>query len=118
MTQTQNDECHGIIHTAAAAAATVGGGLAQVPLADHAVITPIQLAMVISLGKVFNRQISESSATAAIGSAAATTIGRMASQVLLGWIPGVGNVINATTAAAITESMGWIIANQFDEGEL
>jgi hypothetical protein len=39
-------------------------------------------------------------------SAAAATIGRAASQALIGWIPGIGNIINATTAAAITEAIG------------
>lgn len=33
--------------------------------------------------------------------------GRGISQVLVGWIPGYGNAINATTAAAVTEAIGW-----------
>ena len=41
-----------------------------------------------------------------------------ASQVLVGWIPGIGNAINATTAAGITEAMGWLLAKEFDEGLL
>ena len=48
-------------------------------------------------------------------SAAAATIGRTASQVLIGWIPGVGNIINATTAATLTEAIGWIMANEFEK---
>lgn len=39
----------------------------------------------------------------------------MASQVALGWFPGIGNVINATTAAGLTEAMGWIMANEFEK---
>lgn len=49
---------------------------------------------------------------------AAATVGRTASQVLVGWIPGIGNAINATTAAGITEAMGWLLAKEFDEGLL
>lgn len=74
--------------------------------------------MVISLGKVFNKTISESTAKAAIASVAASTIGRTVSQFLVGWIPGVGNAVNATTAAGLTETMGWAIAKEFDEGLL
>lgn len=118
MTSDQKKKCHAIIHTASTAAAGVGAGLAQVPGSDNAVITPIQLTMTISLGRVFGRSLTESTALAAVGSLAGATIGRTASQVLVGWIPGVGNVLNAGTAAAVTESLGWIIAKQFDEGLL
>ena len=69
--------------------------------------------MTIALGKVFSIELSESTATATLASAAAATMGRTASQVLIGWIPGVGNVINACTAATITETIGWLLAEDF-----
>lgn len=115
MTEKQRKECHAIIHTASAAAAGVGAGLAQIPGSDNALLTPIQLTMTISLGKVFDIQLTETTAKAALGSVAASTIGRTVSQVLVGWIPGFGNAINATTAAGLTESMGWMLANDFDK---
>ncbi|MCD7715317.1 MAG: hypothetical protein LUI39_02550 [Lachnospiraceae bacterium] len=115
MTNNEKIKCNAIIHSASAEAAAVGAGLAQVPGSDNLVITPIQLTMTIALGKVFGLNLSESAAKAAVGSKAASTIGRTASQVLLGWVPGVGNVINAGTAAAITESMGWILAKEFEK---
>ena len=37
----------------------------------------------------------------------ATLTGRTASQALVGWLPGYGNAINAATAAAVTEAVGW-----------
>ena len=43
------------------------------------------------------------------------TVGRTVSQILIGWIPGIGNAINATTAAGLTEAIGWKIANEFDD---
>lgn len=116
MTKEQKKKCHAIIHTASTAAAGIGAGLAQVPCSDNALITPIQLTMTISLGKVFGVSLGEAAAKSAIASVAATTVGRAASQVLLGWIPVLGNAINASTAAAITESIGWLIAKEFDEG--
>ena len=116
MTDAQKKQCHAIIHTASVAAAGVGAGFAQVPGSDNALITPIQLTMTISLGKVFGKSLSESSAKAALGSVAASTIGRTVSQVLVGWIPGVGNAINASTAAGITESLGWLLAKEFEDG--
>lgn len=115
MTNREKALCNGIIHSASLAAAAVGGGLAQVPTSDNLIITPIQLSMTISLGKVLGITLDRSTAKATIASAAAATTGRMASQVALGWFPGIGNVINATTAAGLTEAMGWIMANEFEK---
>lgn len=115
MTFEQTIKCNMIIHAASIAAGAVGAGLAQVPCGDNAIITPIQIGMIISLGKVFNRQVSESAAMSSILSITAYTIGRGASQVLIGWIPGAGNLTNAATAASITEAIGWLIAEEFDE---
>lgn len=114
MTSTETGLCNGIIHSASAAAAAVGGGLAQAPGSDNLIIAPIQLTMAISLGKVFGINLDQSAGKAAVASAAAATVGRAASQVLIGWIPGIGNIINAATAATITESIGWILANEFE----
>lgn len=113
MTSEQKKKCHAIIHAASVSAAGVGAGLAQIPFSDNAVIVPIQVAMVVSLGKVFGMSITESAAMSALTTAAASTAGRGLSQILVGWIPGVGNAINASTAAAITEAAGWVIANEF-----
>ena len=87
--------------------------MAQIPLADNAVIAPIQIGMIIKLGNVFGHTITETMAKAIISSAAASFIGRGVSQVLLGWIPGVGNAINTATAAGITEAIGWIAVKEF-----
>lgn len=107
--------CQRIIHSASTAAGTVGAGLAQLPCADSTVIIPIQTAMTIALGRVFDRDIPKSAATATAATALSTTVGRGASQVLVGWIPIMGNVINASTAAAVTEAAGWLIAQEFSK---
>ncbi len=118
MTEQQKGKCHAIIHSASVAAGGVGAGMAQIPGSDNAVITPIQLAMTIKLGSVFDITLTESAATAAIASVAGATVGRAASQFLVGWIPGVGNAINAATAASITEGLGWMLADQFSKGSM
>ena len=112
MTAEQKKKCHAIIHAASVAAGGAGAGMAQIPGSDNAVITPIQLTMTISLGKVFGVTLTESAAKAAIGSLAASTVGRTVTQVLVGWIPGVGNAINATTAAGLTESLSIMLWNR------
>lgn len=115
MTDEQNSSCHKIIHTASVAAAAAGGRMAQLPDSDNAVIMPIQITMIISLGKVFGKSITKSLATSLLASAGASVGGRMISQILVGWVPFVGNAINASTAAGVTEAIGWWIADYFDK---
>ncbi|HQP39712.1 MAG TPA: hypothetical protein PLI95_31225, partial [Polyangiaceae bacterium] len=45
----------------------------------------------------------------------ATHVGRGISQWLVGWVPGWGNAINASTAAALTEAVGWAADAYFGE---
>ena len=106
-------QCDAIIHLASMSSAAVGAGLAQIPCSDTAVITPIQLTMTIALGQVYGLELSESAARASMATAAAATVGRSTSQVIIGWFPGVGNVVNACTAAAITETIGWLLVKDF-----
>ena len=115
MTSSQRKKCETIIHSASVAAAGAAAGLAQIPGADNAAIIPIQVAMIISLGQVFGRELTKNAATALLGTATASTVGRGVSQFLVGWIPGFGNAINAGTAASVTEALGWTIANRFDD---
>ena len=113
MSEHQKNMCNGIIHTASASASLAAAGLAQIPLSDTAVITPIQITMLISLSQVFDLRISEGAAKSLVASFTASYVGRAAAQMLVGWIPGFGNVINSVTAAALTESIGWKAADHF-----
>ena len=102
MTDSEYAKCHAIIHSAAVAAGGVGAGLAQIPFSDNLVIMPIQIAMVGSLGAVFDQTLAEATIKSLISAAAGTVIGRSVSQALLGWLPGIGNAINASTAFTLT----------------
>ncbi len=114
MTKNQKIACNSIIHSASVSAAAVGAGLAQLPCSDSLVLVPIQTAMVIAISKVFGFELSDGVAKAAVASAAASAVGRGITQVGIGWIPIAGNILNATTAAAITEGIGWAIAAEYD----
>lgn len=106
-------KCNIIIHSAAASAGGVGAGMAQLPCADSAVITPIQIGMITALGKVFDLHITDGTAKGIIGGLASAYVGRGIVQLTLGWVPFVGNAINTATAAGLTEAIGWAAANQF-----
>lgn len=117
MTNEERSKCHKIIHTAAAAAGAIGGGLAQLPGSDTVPITAIQVGMIISLGVVFGKTITKTAATSIVSGFIASYGGRALSQWLVGWIPGWGNAVNASTAVGITEAMGWAVAEGFSEGD-
>jgi uncharacterized protein (DUF697 family) len=96
-----------LVHSAATAAAAAASGMAQVPGSDNAVIAPIQVAMIIAIANVYDQELTESTALAILATESASITGRTVSQFLVGWVPGFGNAINASTAFAITEAVGW-----------
>ena len=67
------------------------------------------------MGKVFDREVTESVAKSILLSLGGSLIGRGIASALVGWIPGIGNAINASTAAGVTEAIGWAAAKHFDE---
>lgn len=117
MTSNQKKKCHTIIHAAATSGAAVAAGMAQLPGADSAVLIGIEITMTISLGAVFNISVTESAAKSIVLSNLAGYAGRGIAQALVGWIPGFGNAINAGTAFALIESVGWAIAKDFSNGK-
>lgn len=104
MTKDQIRKCNVAIHTAAIAS----GVIAWIPIVvvDAVPITAAQVTMVIALGKVFNRKITESVAKSLLATTAATFVGRN----LVKFIPIVGWAISSSVAAGITEAVGWTIA--------
>lgn len=111
---TTNQKVHGVIHTASAAAAGVGAGLAQIPGSDAAVIVPLQVSMIVAIALAHGRRISDATATSLLGTFSATIAGRSISQLLVGWWPVIGNAINAATAASLTEAVGWAADAYFE----
>lgn len=112
---TRNQKIHGVIHTTSAAAAGVGAGLAQVPGADAPVLMGLQTAMIVSIGELHGASITKAAAADLLLTFTATIAGRTVSQLLVGWIPAIGNAINATTAAAVTEAIGWAADSYFSK---
>lgn len=107
------NKCSVIIHGASAACGAVGAGLAQLPLADTVPITTAQIGMVIALGQVFDLNITDGTAKGIIVGKASSFVGKGLVKLMFGWIPVAGNVINAATAAGLTELIGWAVADQF-----
>ena len=105
---------HTVIHAASVAAGGVGAGLAQIPGADAPVLMTIQSGLVISIASKFGASLTHTAAVDLVMTFAASMAGRGLSQVLVGWLPGIGNAINAATAASITEAIGWAAVAHFE----
>ena len=107
MAFTKIQKVHGLIHATSASTAGVGAGLSQLPGSDIVPITGLQAGMITGIALIHGRKITEAAATMIIGTFTAGMVGRAVSQWLVGWIPGWGNAINATTAVTLTQAIGW-----------
>lgn len=122
MTDKQKKRCHEIIHVASISAAAVGAGAASVPvvgsfvsLCDESAITPIQIAMIVSLGKVFDVSLDKTTAASLLTGMVTAKVGRKVAGFFVGLVPGLGSVVNGGTAASITEGVGWAAVAYFDK---
>ena len=97
---------------AAAAAAAVGA--TPIPIADAALIIPVQLTMLVSISAIWGLDLSEASLATIVSGAITSTAGTLGGRALVGallkFIPGVGTVagsiISGSTAAVITTTFG------------
>lgn len=112
---TLRQKVHGVIHTASVAAAGVGAGMAQVPGSDTPVLCGIQTTMIVAVAELHGASITKTFAADLLLTFTAAMAGRGASQLILGWIPGLGNAVNAATAAGLTEAIGWAANAYFAE---
>ena len=119
MTDEQKNQCHMLIHSAATSAAGSSVVLAQAPGADNIALVVIVGAMTIGLADIFDVSITESAnavGTKVLSDFAWKITMRAASQWAVGWIPFIGNAINAATMAWLVEDIGWEVADALDTG--
>jgi uncharacterized protein (DUF697 family) len=113
LTKDEKIKCNAIIHTAA----TATGAMGIVPIgpADTLMITPTQIGMIVSLGAVFNIEVTENLAKSILGGLALSVAGRAVAATVLSFIPVVGWLIKGATAAGLTEAIGWAAVAHFHD---
>lgn len=114
---TRNEKCHAIIHAAAVAAGGIGATTAQIPGGDIVPITAIQITMVISLGQVFDKELSREQARDILTTLGMGAVGKAVARQIAGLIPIFGNIIKSGTAFSLTETLGWDTVRKFEEEE-
>ena len=113
-----DNSVHIMIHGATKAAAGVGAGFAQIPGSDAPVLMTIQTGMILGIAQHHGVSLTKTAAADMVLTFAASMTGRVISQFLVGWFPVIGNAINASTAAAITEAIGWSAETYFTEAKV
>ena len=116
MTEEQRKRCETIIHGAAAVSAAAGG-VAVLPGSDAVLIMPVQVGMILALADVFEVKLTRAVAKSAANASFGQIVGKGASRLLAGAVPGAGNVIRAGVAFSITEALGWTVVEQLEAGE-
>jgi len=98
-----------IIHSAAMSAAAASAVLAPGAVigADTAVLIPIHVAMIITIGEVFHQSIGKDIALGILAGASGVALGSFGARAILGLIPIVGSVANASVSFICTEVIGW-----------
>ncbi|AQP52758.1 hypothetical protein CBF34_04285 [Vagococcus penaei] len=113
-------EAKKIIHTAAVAAG--GVGVTPIPFADSVILLPIQTAMIVKLYRLNNKKVSAGTKKGIVTSLTVSTIGKGIAGNLFKFFPGVGTVtggvMNATVAVALTEMIGFSIADALENDKV
>jgi uncharacterized protein (DUF697 family)/GTP-binding protein EngB required for normal cell division len=97
-----------------AATAASAAGLSPIPATSAAILAPIQVGMIAAINTVFNLEVSLSTLSALLSSTLGVTSTALTARLVLAsilkMIPGAGTafgmVISASTAVAITKTLG------------
>ena len=97
-----------------AAVASAGGvGAIPIPGSDAPILISIQMGMIAGLAALYG--LREEAVNAAVYPMIAKVVGILAATSLSKLIPGLGSVIQATVAAALTGAMGAYVKNSFEQ---
>lgn len=105
--QSQDNRANRIIRNYSFTAATAG--FQPIPVIDSFVIAPIQIAMIIHLGKVYNVHIGKSVAGGIVESIGLSLAGNYIFLTLVSFFPGLKQVLGPSIAFSLTYTSGLIV---------
>ncbi|HAE39610.1 MAG TPA: hypothetical protein DCG57_13390 [Candidatus Riflebacteria bacterium] len=110
----QDQESNRIINTYAVTSATA---VALNPIAgsDALLIAPLQIAMILHLGRLYNVDITANTARSLLSALVSTLAGRFSYQVLISILPFVKNILGPGLAFSLTYVMGHIVSDLFKD---
>lgn len=93
-------------------------GVNFIPASDALILAPIQIAMIIHLGKLHKIEITISTASGLLTSLGLSFAGRFTAQTILSFFPGIKNLVGPGLAFGLTYSMGMAINELFTKGKI
>jgi uncharacterized protein (DUF697 family) len=115
-----NQKVRGIIQEASIASSGIDVSSTHVPESDSAAIAPLQTAMIMAIASAHGIEITNAAAADLLHTLSATVRSRQVPfgrQAFVGWLPGIDIDYNDSTAAALTEAIGWAANSYFDQAE-
>lgn len=109
-----------IIHTAAGSAggaSFLGGLIPGGSLGVELLLTGVTIAMVIKLGGLFGKTITESAAKTILTVVSGMIVGKLAFNSIITWIPGVASVAASAVSVTFHETAGWIVYEGFENNK-
>lgn len=88
------------------------------PGSDALVIAPIQVAMIIHLGRLHNIDVTTGTAYGLLSSIGLTLTGRFIAQEAISFVPGLKNVVGPPLAYCLTYTLGKVVNELFGHGKL
>lgn len=104
-----------IIDEVATSAATATAVFSQIPGMGIATLTKLYLDMAKKLAALFNQELESQTARTLVMSGCERYATAIFNKSVLGWIPLIGNVINAKITFTLTQDIGWFLYNHFAE---
>ncbi|MGZ4953729.1 MAG: hypothetical protein ACXV8Q_01335 [Methylobacter sp.] len=104
-----------IIDGIAKTAATTTAVFSQVPGMGAATLTKLYLEMVNKIASLFNRQLESQAARTLVLAGCKRYATAILEKSVVGWIPLVGNAINAKMTFDLTKNVGWFFYDHFDK---
>jgi len=89
-----------------------------IPLVDSFIIAPIQIAMILHLGKIYGVAITKSAAGGILSSLGLSLAGNMLFLNLVSFVPGFKQVLGPAIAYGLTYTSGLIVKELFETGNL
>lgn len=86
------------------------------PFVDIALITPIQVAMVQGIGKIYNQSLDQKSVLEILTSIGASLVAQQATIAAAKFVPGLGWIVAMSMAYAMTWAIGEVSEHWFRTG--
>jgi len=104
-----------IIDDVAKTAATATAVFSQIPGMGAATLTKLYLEMAKNIAALFNRELESQAARTLVLTGCKRYAKAIFEKSVLGWIPLVGNAINAKITFDLTKKIGWFLYDHFDK---